>query len=310
MTFTKSIFPVLFFWMFLYAFPASGQQDPMFSQYMLNIQSFNPAYTGSWDAIGITLFSRQQWMGFKNNPETQELTFQTPITNTRLGVGFSLMNESIGMINRRGVFLDYSFGIPVGVSTTVRLGIKGGLTNYRSRFSELILVDPDDLILLPGEVDRYLPNFGVGAFLHSPNIYVGISVPKLLQNERADFSNVISMSDLIVIGGVVIRLAPGIDMKPSFNFHYLDNAPFVTDLNLSFLFADVFWIGGLFRTSDEIRFGLFTNILIGKTLRIGYAYDFMNYAGLNSYSGGTHEMMVSFELRRKEKIRFKSPRYF
>jgi type IX secretion system PorP/SprF family membrane protein len=282
----------------------------MYSQYMFNIQSFNPAYTGSWEATGITLLSRLQWMGFENNPRTQTLSFQVPAANNKIGAGFTLLNETIGKQSRKALFLDYSFGIHVNQQTMLRLGITGGATNFTNNLSGMQTIDPDDPSFTPGDVNRWLPNFGVGFFLHSPRFYTGLSVPKLLANETGNFENNFVLNNFTLIGGAVLGLARGIDLKPSFSLRYQNDQPLLADINLSFLIADIFWIGGMVRTSDEIRFGLNTSILIGKIMQIGYAYDFMNYGGLNSYSGATHEVMVSFEFRQREKLRFISPRYF
>ena len=34
-----------------------AQQDPMYTQYMFNTQTINPAYTGTWESMG----SRSDW---------------------------------------------------------------------------------------------------------------------------------------------------------------------------------------------------------------------------------------------------------
>ena len=38
----------------------AGQQDPIFSQYMFNTQSVNPAYAGMWEKIGFLSLVRKQ----------------------------------------------------------------------------------------------------------------------------------------------------------------------------------------------------------------------------------------------------------
>jgi hypothetical protein len=43
-------------------------------------------------------------------------------------------------------------------------------------------------------------------------------------------------------------------------------------------------------------------------VRAGYAYD-MNTSALGPYNGGSHEVMIGFDLG-KEPIRIRSPRYF
>lgn len=300
----------LFIGIFLFSTNARGQQEPMYSHYMFNVQAVNPAYAGSWEALGITLLSRQQWMSFENNPETHTLTLQLPFANNKIGTGFSVIDESIGTLNRKMMFIDYSFGIKVSENTMLRLGVKGGVTNYHNRFTDYVLIDPDDPAIPLDVVDRWLPNAGIGVFLHSPRLFAGLSAPKMLQNEKGNFANVFEINDLLFMGGAVFSLGPGIDIKPSCSVRYQNNQPLMADLNLSLLIANRFWIGGMFRTSDEIKFGINTNVLIGKSVRLGYAVDFIQLGGLNSYAGRTHEVMVSFEFKRNHKTQFMSPRYF
>ena len=49
-------------------FYAKGQQDPMFTQYMFNIQSVNPAYAGMWERLGFMSMVRKQWAGIDKSP--------------------------------------------------------------------------------------------------------------------------------------------------------------------------------------------------------------------------------------------------
>ena len=59
---------------------SKGQQDPMYTQYIFNLQTINPAYAGSWQDIGVTALSRDQWLGIQGHPTTQTFSFQTPLT--------------------------------------------------------------------------------------------------------------------------------------------------------------------------------------------------------------------------------------
>jgi type IX secretion system PorP/SprF family membrane protein len=288
---------------------SNAQHDPMFSQYMFNIQSFNPAYAGSWKSMGFTILAREQWSDFDNHPSTQTLTLQAPINNNRTGIGFSLINDNIGRESRKALFIDYSFGISFTNNLTLRLGLKGGVTNYSNNYASYTLIDKDDPLFLTDFSNQNLPNFGVGAFLHSDRFYLGFSIPKILQNEIGDHSNTLEVNYFTFIGGIVYPLSRGIDMKPSFNVRYCTNAPVVTDLNLNFLFVDKFWIGALFRITDELELGFNTHFLINDRIRVGYAYDLIRNSGLSSYGGGTHEIMLTYEFR-FEKTHFTSPRYF
>ena len=305
----NNIISFLFLLILLKCFSASGQQEPFYSQYMFNIQSFNPAYTGSWESWGITLHTRQQWVTFENHPRTESITIQTPLKNNKFGIGLSLMNDNLGTQNRKALFLDYSYGIKLNTKSVLRLGIKGGTTHFRNNLSNFTLIDADDPAFITDNYDLWVPNVGVGAFLHTSKIYAGVSAPKLMKNETGNFSNTFDWRHLLFIGGMVFNLSQNIDMKPSFNLRYFSGTPIVADFNLSFLFANRFWIGALYRTTEEMNIGFNVNFLFGSSLRIGYAFDMMQNPGLISFSNGTHEIMISFEFK-QIKTQFTSPRYF
>ena len=62
----KKIF--LFFYSFFLSLGRFAQQDAMFSHYMFNLQSINPAYVGSREVLNVMTVHRSQWLGFKGSP--------------------------------------------------------------------------------------------------------------------------------------------------------------------------------------------------------------------------------------------------
>jgi len=108
----------------------SAQQDPMYTQYMFNIQTINPAYAGSWKSIGFMALSRMQWIGIKGAPSTQTFSFQMPLQKNKMGIGLSIINDRIGFEKRLSLFVDYSYNIGFGDKTILRMGLKGGFSNY------------------------------------------------------------------------------------------------------------------------------------------------------------------------------------
>lgn len=297
--------------LFQYAMKTFGQQDPLYSQYMFNVQAYNPAYAGTWESIGIMTLGRYQWVGFQGAPSTYTLTVQAPMRNEKVGMGISVINDNIGFENRFATFIDYSYGLTLTNSITLRLGLKGGFTNYNNNLSAYTLYSPegDDPSFQGDKYNNVLINFGLGTFLYSDEFYVGLSVPKILKNEIGNNKYNYEMMHLTLIGGYVFRVNQAVKFKPSFNARYVSGAPFVLDVNASFIFADRFWIGAVYRTSDAFGIGFNTNFILNDRLRIGYAYDLLNSSTMNSFNKGTHEIMVSFEIKTL-KTKITSPRNF
>src|SRR6185295_18846537 len=88
-----------------------AQYEPMFTQYKFNETFINPAYVGSHENISATLLYRDQWVGINGAPKTQTLALHSPLERKRIGVGLSVMNESIGVSKQLSVYAQFSFRI-------------------------------------------------------------------------------------------------------------------------------------------------------------------------------------------------------
>ncbi|WP_423126835.1 PorP/SprF family type IX secretion system membrane protein [Gaoshiqia sp. Z1-71] len=294
----------------VWALASYGQQDPMYSQYMFNVQSYNPAYAGTWESIGLMALGRYQWVGFEGNPETQTFTAQAPLKNENIGLGLSVINDKIQFINRFALFTDYSYRLKLTEKVNLRLGLKAGFTNYDNNLGKHSLFTEEDPTFTGEVVRKFMPNFGLGAYLYAPRYYAGLSIPKILQNDfemgTTNYNTNAEMRHFTLIGGYVVDLSESVKFRPSFITRYVTGSPLVGDLNASFLLKEKFWIGAMIRSSGA--YGFNTQYIINDKLRVGYAVDFET-SKLRSYSNGTHEIMVSYELN-LVKTQYASPRYF
>src|SRR5688572_22273004 len=90
----------------LVSLTGNAQQDPMYTHYMYNTLSVNPAYAGSRDALTVTGLHRSQWVSFAGASMTQTITVHAPLRNEKIGLGLSLLNDKIGPTNNTSVFAD------------------------------------------------------------------------------------------------------------------------------------------------------------------------------------------------------------
>ncbi|WP_297090191.1 type IX secretion system membrane protein PorP/SprF [uncultured Draconibacterium sp.] len=291
-----------------------AQQDPMYTQYMFNTQTINPAYAGTWESVGFMVLGRHQWTGWDGAPETYTMSVQAPLKNEKVALGLNLINDKIGYVKRLYIFGDYSYLVPLSEKTNLRLGIKGGFTNYSHNLQSHNIIDANDPSFV-GEISSKLkPNFGVGAFLYSKRAYVGFSIPRIVnssfENDYQNFSVQAQMRHYFLIAGAVFDLGENLKFKPTAltkaSFSSETGAPLQLDLTGNFLFKEKFWLGGSWRSGES--FGVIAQFHFKDKLRLGYAIDFSTN-NIQNYSNGTHEVMVSYELRFK-KQEVTSPRYF
>ncbi len=295
--------------MLLISHIVNAQQEPMYTQYMFNTQTINPAYAGTWETMGFMVLAREQWTGFENAPSTQTFTFQTLTRNKKVGLGLNIVNDQFGLEKRFSLFGDYSYMVKLDDELKLRLGFKAGLSNYSNSLSAYDVNDPDPTF--QGEItNEFMPNFGIGAFLYKQRYYVGVSVPKIIHNDfENNINNYSSEAELrhyYLTGGYVFNLSENLQFKPTMLTKVSPNTPLQLDLTANFLIANRFWIGSMYRSGAS--FGFIAQWIINNKLRFGYAVDFST-TQLQKYNDGTHEIMVSYELSSLKEM-FVSPRYF
>ena len=315
-----------------------AQQDAMFTKYMFNSLSFNPAYAGSKDYLAMNLIHRTQWWGIEGAPQTQSLIIHTPMPNERVGVGLSLVNDEIGPTNSIRANLSYAYRIPMGKGK-LSIGLQGGVMHWRADFNKLSLEQGGggDEAFEEMTPSQLLPNFGAGIYYYTPKFYVGFASPQLIEYDLRDNdinTNIwarqqrhyyFSAGAAFPIKGDALIFKPSILVK---NVGLLSSfskddafqnfgAPTEFDIDLSLMFQQALWVGVSFRSAIEGIVGdqssfdsadIWAAYYLANGLRIGVAYDY-TLTKLQSVAGGSFEVMLGYEFDYKTK-QVVTPRYF
>jgi type IX secretion system PorP/SprF family membrane protein len=292
---------------------AQAQQDPMYTMYMWNTLSVNPGYAGSADLLTITGLARQQWVGLDGAPSTQTLTAHTPLPNEKLGLGLSVVHDQVGPVNNTVAFADFAYRIKVNEKARLAFGLKAGVDIMQLRLANLQNVDGNDPMFGQDVTAKARPNFGFGMYYWTRKGYIGLSAPKLLEHDRFDVQ---SSGDVLgalrqrrhyfLIAGYVFKLGEDVKFRPSVLAKAVEGAPLEGDISAMFLLREKLWLGAAYRTGDSMNAILAYQVT--DQFKIGYAHDF-TLTELRSYHSGTHELMLSYDLR-FNKDRTLSPRYF
>jgi len=294
-----------------FAWESSAQQDAMYTQYMENLITVNPAYAGSKDLLSMMVVSRNQWVSMPNAPISRTFSMHSPIGQTSMGLGLSFVYDDLWPVKQTGVFADYSYRLFFSNQRTLALGLKAGVNFYDAGLSALETNDPGDPVFVNDINRRFLPNFGVGAFYYTNKYYAGISIPKLIENTIND--NGVSVQNtskeklhVFFMAGYVFDVNRIVKFKPSILTKYVKNAPASLDVNGTFLFYDRLWVGAMLRFGDS--FGGLFQLQVTNQIKFGYSYD-LPINKLGAYNNGTHELMISYDFNPRSG-RVRSPRYF
>lgn len=284
-----------------------AQQMPQFTQYMYNTISINPAYAGNRDAISIVGLHRSQWSGMEGAPKTQTLSIHSPLRNEKVGVGLSVINDKIGYENFTYVYGDFSYTINMTQTTTLSFGLKGGMSYYNLD-DEFLQEVPDDPYFNNDTFNRWNPNFGAGLFLSAQNWYLGLSAPRILDNENNERSEFKALEQIhyYFTGGYVFDLNDKLKLRPTALAKITKGAPPSYDVSGTLIFDEKVYLGASYRIDDAI--GAFVDFQIFRPLRVGYAYEY-SISDLQPYTSGSHEILLIYEFRLKN-TKYISPRFF
>lgn len=284
----------------------------MYSQYIYNLQTINPAYAGTWKTVGFMGLIREQWVGFDGHPSTKTFSFQMPLNSQNVGIGFNVIADKVGLEKRISFDIDYAYQVSLSDLTKLRFGIKGGFTNYSNNLTTYNQY-PDGTSdpRFQGNIEnKFMPNIGVGLYLSSPKYYLSLSLPKIIENNYAanvnNFSTKSEVRHFFFAGGYLFNVSDFVKIKPTFMTKSVAGAPFEYDLSANVLLAEKIWIGGMYRSGDAVS--AMVQWIINKNIRIGYAHDFTT-TDLKNYQNGVHEIMLSYEISNLKRI-YISPRYF
>ena len=280
---------------------SQGQMEPVLTQYMFNMQVVNPAYAGMWEKIGFSSLVRKQWTGINRSPLTEVFSFHTPLRNETTGLGLNVTNDEYGREKRFGVFGDYAYEVSLTPETRLRLGLKFGFFNYKNPLTQYQLY-PDDIYdpAYGEDVDlRFLPNFGVGAFLYREDYYISFSIPNMMKNDfKANINNYSSLADIrsfYLAAGYVYRFITlnNLVVKPNMMIRATMNLPLQYDLGINFLLREQLWLGLMFRSANALSF--VSQWIFDNNLRLGFAVD-ITYNEIFPYQYGTYEITLGFDM--------------
>lgn len=323
--------------LFIGGIAVQAQQDAMFTKYMFNSLVYNPAYAGYYDHMYVGVLYRNQWLGIDGAPTTQTLTLHTPLRTQRVGVGLNIVNDAIGPIDETRAHASYSYRIPLGGKNTLAVGIQGGVSYWRAKWTALNLQNPNDDAFNDPNPTKFLPNFGGGILFYNNKFYVGVSSPNLIEHDLRKEENINTLpfakqyrhyyfatGAAFPIGGDHMVFKPSILVK---NVGLLSKfskdeefqnigAPTEFDIDLSMLFYQQFQIGVSFRSAVEAfddrssydSADVWMSYSLNNGLRFGAAYDYpLN--DLNTVTSGSFELMVGYQFKYNV-AKVVTPRYF
>ncbi len=299
---------------------ATAQQQPIYSQYMLNPYLLNPAIAGHEGITNINLTAREQWLGYSDAPSTYALSAQTRILKTsfrnrsrliknkvrrrrpsgKVGLGAYVFNDENGKLRRTGLQGTYAYHIYI---KDFQLSFGASISAYQFKAD----VKPTDLynggndpLVQSGVANaKFSPDANVGVLISNEKFYAGLSVSSLFQsaiqfgdgNKESAYR---LLRNYYLMGGYTYTpYRSDISYEPSLMLSFTERLTWSVDANLKVYYKQDYWAGVSFRTAGAAV------MMLGMKYQMfyfGYAFDygFGDVSAFNQY--GSHELMLGIRL--------------
>ena len=273
--------------------PAFSQQDPLYSQYMLNPLLINPAYTGLNNNLNVMVGYRTQWTGFEGQPQTITANAHSSFADNRAGAGILIMNDKIGNMQTTESNLTFAYKLQLK-EQMLSFGMQAGVQNFRADYSELNLYHTDDNAFMGGERGTRV-NLGAGVILKSEKYFIGISVPRLLPSTFSNGGQEFQLYNqhYYLAGSYVIYMNENIRFKPFVLLRGVKGAPASVDLAFNINLNSIH-TAGIF-TRNFNTYGLLFQTMLKEKLRFGYVFEVPTNKSVGA-SFTTHELTLGLRL--------------
>ncbi|QRR03931.1 PorP/SprF family type IX secretion system membrane protein [Dyadobacter sandarakinus] len=273
---------------------AFAQREVMLEQYVQNPMAINPGFTGVRGDFNMTAIFRRKWFNIRNSPASQTFAADGTIADGKIGLGFQALNDQTSYFTTTAFSGSFAYHLGLSDKWKLGLGAQGGIN---------VLPISD---FNYGGTNRALGSFGLGAWLHSDQLYFGVSKPELLSQQfgNQSIANYYRRPLYLTAGGSY-DLSPDVMMLPHVLVIQEKDHDLRVDFGSRFWFYEKVGLGASYRIgggynsfSAKVDYVQLTaEVQLGQNVRLGYFYSTRQaeqiYANYNGPKG-VHELMLKF----------------
>lgn len=314
-----------------------GQQQPQYTQYIINNYIINPALSGIENYTDVKISHRHQWVGIQDAPVTTYITIQGPIgkkddrttaTSFKIpgenprgrnywqdytappphhGIGLKIINDRTGPLNRFAAYGSYAYHVGLSAKASLAAGFEVGLTSIGLN-SESLVFDPydpsasDPAVGNSSEINKIKPDMGAGLWLYSSDFFMGLSAQQIIPQTIYFSDNTVKTAGS--------KLVPHLFATGGYRFQLDDDISMLPSVMLKYVQPTPFQVDCNLKlqyqdflwTGASYRtgdgFAAMAGINVSNVFNISYAYDYTT-SRLSAISKGTHEIVLGFLIGNK-----------
>lgn len=269
------------------------------SLYTDNLYLINPAAIGHYDYLRSSFSHRNQWSGLKGAPRSNAYTLSTPFKGN-IYLGGVFLNDKEDLIERTSGVLTYTYRLQLDQKQIIFLGVSGGFGQTKLNLQNARVEDYSDGVLNFEQNNSTTFSANFGAYYKYDNLNIGLAFPNFAKVKAgaASFGQTgidgLKESPLVHASYRIEGISENINLTPMAVFRFAPAGRSQYDFSVKADYKNRFWLGLMMRQYTGLITMLGGNIT--DQLQIGYSYEFPTQ-GIAQYSGGTHEFMISLNLR-------------
>lgn len=276
-----------------------AQQTPLYSMYMFNEFSYNPAVAGLSKYCHAQVNNRYQFVGIENAPITATITLNGRIKTLPMGWGGMIFNDSQGAFSKFGVYGAYAYHFNISRYSKISMGLNVGVMKYAIDMSKIQFLD-EEMNLNESMYTSVRPDASFGVYYDSKNYFVGAAVDQLFNNRIEVYDDTLAVdntlnrfkSHLNLMIGCKYKLSESLKSESSLVARKVYAAPWQFEISSRITYKETIWGGLSYRTEDAVV--LFLGYTYRQAFTFGYSYD-ITYSKLKVGSRGAHEVFLSFD---------------
>jgi type IX secretion system PorP/SprF family membrane protein len=272
-----------------------AQLDPLSAQYFNNQYLGNPAFAGAVQGLNLYGAYRTLWNTVPGAPLSQNITADYGFD--KVGVGFSLKNESAGLQRELQISGTYAYHLKLdNLGRQLHFGASIGISGESLQSANIVGDLSDPSIGLYQQRKSYLDG-DVGVAFTSDHLNLQVAVPNLNGLFKKQDFRIANQATFFTAASYKVQLTEGanaVGIEPKVAYRGIQGFPNIWDAGAEMSFIDrQILLMGLYHSSESATFGL------GMDFKRKYLISAMystQTAALTGYTNGSFELNLRFTL--------------
>jgi type IX secretion system PorP/SprF family membrane protein len=282
--------------MMMNSIPGFGQNTPAIRQFYFNPYLFNPAYVGTDSQSSVSLFYRQQWLGFTDAPSAGGFSLQHAGLR-RVSWGLVFLSQEAVVLNTQRFQGSIGYRIPLHENHSVTFGLAGMAGLHHLSTDADYSNDP---AILNATGNTFFGDVSFGLLFNFGRLRFGFAMPHLLGHKYfspKDLPNVryaqlrnqfYSLSYKFLVGDFAV--------EPFAMYRLHGDLQNGWEGATLLYYKEKIWIGAAYHQTQGL--GFYFGMELMEKLNIGYSFELPPVAS-NFPSVNSHEIQCKWKFGEK-----------